>query len=177
VKVNKNKLMFSEEHLPDWAQESIEEENPQPTVRPRDFSNVFESQSVNATTEEDNKKIQEEFRKAIEEAKAKEAAKEQSITNTMADSVSESMVEGFQTAKNKLSDLAEKILNPYFVDVLNSENSEKKSTPMGPNIEIATELATEVAGEKINPPPEKNSIKNEIEDPRGLRPFVFKNLR
>lgn len=180
VKVNKKKLMFSEEHLPDWAQESGDEEDSQPSVRPRDFSNVFESTSVNASTEEDNRKIQEEFKRAIEEVKAKEAAKEQSLTNTMADSVSESMAEGFQSAKNKLSDLAEKILNPYFVDVLSTDSKITES-----NIDVATELAAEVATENAIKNPiikniikseVKNEIKNEAEDPRGLKPFVFKKL-
>jgi hypothetical protein len=153
VKVNKNKLMFSEEHLPDWALDSADTINNQPTVRPRDYSNVFET--MNASTQENDKKIQEEFRKAIEDVKAKEIEKEHSVTNVVAESVSESVAEGIQTAKLKLSGLKDKILNPYFVDTLSEE--------------------VKTAAEK--PAVEKPAvIKNESKDARAIKSFVFQNL-
>jgi hypothetical protein len=157
VKVNKNKLMFSEEHLPDWALETADSIETQPSMRPRDFSNVFESMSP--STQENDKKIQEEFRKAIEEVKAKEIAKEQSFTNVAAESVSESVSEGIQNAKVKLSGLAEKILNPYFVDTLSSE--------------------AKIAAESIPEPKAIETpavIKPESKSARAIKSFVFQNL-
>ncbi len=156
VKVNKNKLMFSEEHLPEWVQEPQAEA--QPTIRPRDFSNVFESSAVNPAAQEDDKKIQEEFKKAIEEVKAKDLARENSMANVVAGNVSESVTEGLQTAKSKISDFAERILNPYFLD---------KSTD-GVVPAVTNQISEQITAKKI--------IKSEDEDARAIKSFVFKNL-
>ncbi|MES2767670.1 MAG: DUF2802 domain-containing protein [Bdellovibrionota bacterium] len=156
VKVNKNKLMFSEEHLPEWVQEPQAEV--QPSIRPRDFSSVFESSAVNAAAQEDDKKIQEEFKKAIEEVKAKDLARENSMANVVAGNVSESVTEGLQTAKSKISDFAERILNPYFLD---------KSTD-GVVPAVTNQISEQITAKKI--------IKSEDEDARAVKSFVFKNL-
>jgi len=165
AKVNKNKLMFSEDHLPDWIQE---QEVEQPAVRPRDFSAVFETPTVNAVAQEDDKKIQEEFKKAIEEVKAKDLARENSITNVMAENVSESVTEGLQTAKNKISELAEKILNPYFL-----ENSDGNGVVPGPSAADFTSEVKETISEEITA---KKIIKKEEKSARAIKSFVFKNL-
>lgn len=164
AKVNKNKLMFSEDHLPEWIQE---QEVEQPAIRPRDFSAVFETPTVNPVAQEDDKKIQEEFKKAIEEVKAKDLARENSITNVMAENVSESVTEGLQTAKNKISEFAEKILNPYFL-----ENSEEGVVP-GPTASDFSTKVMETASEEIT---SKKIIKNEDKSARAIKSFVFKNL-
>lgn len=130
AKVNKNKLMFSEEHLPEWIED---QEVEKAAVRPRDFSAVFESPKVNSIAQEDDKKIQEEFKKAIEEVKAKDLALENSMTSVVAENVAESVTEGIQIAKSKISELAEKITA-------------------------------------------KKIIKNDGEEARGIKSFVFKNL-
>lgn len=159
VKVNKNKLMFSEAHLPEWIQE---QEVEQPQIRPRDFSAVFETPSVDPGTQEDDKRIQEEFKKAIEEVKAKDLARENSMTNVVAENVSESVSEGIQTAKNKISEFAERILNPYFLD--------KSSDGIVPG-PTANEMET--VSEKITA---KKIIRSDEDDARAIKSFVFKNL-
>jgi hypothetical protein len=65
VKVNRNKLMFSEEHLPDWAQESLATEPEQKNNQYRDLSQVFESFQTPTINTDNIKKLEDEFRAAI----------------------------------------------------------------------------------------------------------------
>lgn len=175
VKVNKNKLMFAEEHLPDWALDTPELDTPQ--VRPRDYSNVFESMNTSTETVENDKKIQDEFRKAIEEVNQKEIEKEHSMTNVMAESVSESVAEGIQTAKNKFSDLAGKILNPYFVDTLSEQTFIPDVSATGDEKFVEAPIAPiEAAPIVVEKPAPRKIIKNDSGDARAIKSFVFKNL-
>jgi hypothetical protein len=164
VKVNKNKLMFDEEHLPDWALDSAEIVETQSQVRPRDYSNVFES--MNTQAQESDKKIQEEFKKAIEEVNQKEIAKEHSLTNVVADSVSESLSVGIQNAKNKITGFTENVLTPYFVDTLSEE-----AKTAAQEIDTQESIAALKKAETLTSRPLK-----EIETPRAIKSFVFKKL-
>lgn len=191
VKVNKNKLMFSEKHLPDWAQEATssldifestqEEASAQEMqVRPRDYSNVFEAPTVSTVAQEDDKRIQEEFKKAIEEVKAKDIAIENSMTNTVAnavaETVSESVSEGIETAKKKIAGLAEKILNPYFLDKVEDHIDEEQVRAEEEKERVEAELAAKKREEKIEKFMSQNIIRTESEEARAIKPFVFKNL-
>ena len=189
VKVNKNKLMFSEQHLPDWAQETtanldiFESESAEPQesqIRPRDFSNVFEAPAVSAATQEDDKRIQEEFKKAIEEVKAKDIEKENSMTNTVAnavaETVSESVSEGIETAKKKIAGLAEKILNPYFLDKVADHAEEAKIRDEEEQERLAAEQEAKEREAKIEKFMSQKVISQESEQARAIKPFVFRNL-
>jgi len=117
VKVNRNKLMFSEEHLPQWAQESLTQAEQAPTSQPqsqnsiRDLSKVFESFNVQPVHTEEIKKIEEAFKEAVELAKpaegptAIEAAFEHVVNkvetsiNTVANQIKDSVKDGVEIIK------------------------------------------------------------------------------
>lgn len=192
VKVNRNKLMFSEQHLPTWAKEKTagleifesepinEEVKEESSVRPRDYSAVFETPKVSEAAQEDDKRIQEEFKKAIEDAKAKEIEKENSLTNTVANAVAETstelMTEGLEVAKKKIAGLADKILSPYFLDKVEDHKEEAIVREEEEKERIELEQAAKEREEKIEKFISQKIIKSEAEEARAIKPFVFKNL-
>lgn len=190
VKVNREKLMFSEDHLPEWASEDEAIEQTNSAIRPRDFSGVFEAPKVSIEAQEDDRKIQEEFRKAIEEAKAKDAARENSMTNAVADTMTETVSEGLQSAKNKLSGLADKYLKPHFIegtegsvdleplDFALGNLEDKIEVPVQKEITESTDAIKEAAALAVSAKKKRTIIKStEEESARALKPFVFKNLK
>ncbi len=188
VKVNRNKLMFAEEQLPDWASDEDEQGSAteeDPTVQPRNLSAVFEAPRVSAETEEDDKKIKEEFRKAIEEAKARDAARESSLTNVVAESVTETVSEGLQSAKSKLNNLADKVLKPHFIEgdedlkidvkaakpePVKIEDTIKEVIETKDAIKEAASLAAQAKKRRL-------IVKNDDTSARALKPVVFKKLK
>lgn len=138
AKVNKSKLMFSEEHLPEWVQDNLDIfENQQavaePAIQPtlaRSLNLSFENRTQSVMNTSDIERIEMEFKKAVENESQSQTIQTENTSNN---SIQSNIEQGFISFKNTPETNFEENSVP---PVNQSSNQTQLEQNLGQNVEV-----------------------------------------
>ncbi len=127
VKVNRNKLMFSEELLPGWVQEALPHQ-PEEKKQTRDIGQIFESLQQVSYDDQNIKKIEDEFKEAVEKALPPPAIEQSFIATNEVTTVEKPALEPqFEVEDNSPIKALESDAKKWVEEVNPSQNIKQKT--------------------------------------------------